>query len=223
MRVLYHYTLCPFSRKARVVLLEKKLTFQPIVEQFWQRNKELLILNPAGAVPVLVEDGKNVIAGSQIIAEYLEESHLETINLLGISPLQRAEVRRVCSWFDDKFYSEVSNYILQERVYKSFKKEGSPNSSSLRVASKNLVYHLEYIKFLLKKRKWLCGENFSLADITAACHISSLDYLNEISWTNNKEIKDWYVLIKSRPSFFPILDDKVFNFSASRHYKMLDF
>jgi len=223
MFVLYHYSLCPFSRKARMVLAEKKLDFQLKLEQFWKREQELLILNPSGEVPILIENGKNTVCGGQIIAEYLEETHPETTNLIGTSALHRAEVRRISAWFDEKFYTEVGRYILEERIYKFLKNQGPPNSNHLRVASNNLNIHLDYIKFLLKKHKWLCGENFSLADITAFCHLSSLDYLNEINWHNYKPVKEWYSLIKSRPSFKAILEDRIPNFPPAKHYSLLDF
>ena len=102
MRTLYHLWLNPFSRKVRIVLAEKKLEFNMKVEQVWDRRPEFLALNPAGEVPVLVEPDKTVLSDSWAICEYLEEISPEP-NLLGKKPHERAEVRRLVSWFDRKF------------------------------------------------------------------------------------------------------------------------
>ena len=52
MRTLYHLWLCPFARKVRIVLAEKKLPFELEIEKVWERREEFLALNPAGEVPV---------------------------------------------------------------------------------------------------------------------------------------------------------------------------
>ena len=54
MRYLHHFWLCPFSRKIRIVLAEKKLEFELVFEKFWERREGFLKLNPAGQVPALI-------------------------------------------------------------------------------------------------------------------------------------------------------------------------
>ena len=68
MRVLYHLQFSPFSRKVRLGLAEKKLEFELRLEDVWHPREEYLALNPAGQVPVLVDDA-NTIADSTAIVE----------------------------------------------------------------------------------------------------------------------------------------------------------
>src|SRR5947199_8387524 len=99
MRVLYHLTLSPFARKVRLVLAEKNLDFTLKLEKVWERRPEFLALNPAGEVPVLIEPDGTVLAGTDAVVEYLDETYREKI-LVGINPVDRAVVRRLSAWFD---------------------------------------------------------------------------------------------------------------------------
>ncbi len=222
MRTLYHLWLSPFSRKVRIVLAEKKLEFQMVVEQTWERRRDFLALNPAGEVPVLVEPDNTVIADASAIAEYLEEVALEP-NLLGRSAHERAEVRRLVAWWDRKFDREVSDKLLNEKVMKRFLGLGEPDSREIRAAQKNIHTHLDYIAFLVERRHWLAGEELSLADIAAAAHISALDYLGDVPWAEHELAKNWYVRIKSRPSLRGILADRIPGLPPAKHYSDLDF
>ncbi len=142
MRTLYHLWLSPFSRKVRLVLAEKNLTFHMEVEQTWERRREFLALNPTGEVPVLVELDNTVLADSMAICEYLEEQTPEP-NLIGMRPYDRAEVRRLVAWFDQKFNFEVTDKLVNEKVMKRFLGLGEPDSREIRAAQANIHTHLD--------------------------------------------------------------------------------
>ena len=222
MRILYHLWLSPFSRTIRVVLKEKNLDFTLKAEKVWERRPEFLALNPAGDVPVLIEPDGTVIADVRAIAEFLDEVHREKL-LIGINPIDRAEVRRLCAWFDVKMNAEVTENLVGEKMMKRFLGFGQPNSSAIRAGHANLVHHLDYIGYLTERRRWLAGENFSLADITAAAHLSALDYLGDVPWDDHEPAKEWYARIKSRPSFRPLLADHIPGAAPPKHYADLDF
>ncbi|MGY8998376.1 MAG: glutathione S-transferase family protein [Rhodospirillales bacterium] len=222
MRTLYHLWLSPFSRKVRLVLAEKNLDFNLKVEQTWERRREFLALNPTGEVPVLVEPGNIVLADSMAICEYLEEQCPEP-NLIGKRPYDRAEVRRLVAWFDQKFNLEVTEKLITEKVMKRFLGLGEPNSREIRAAQANIHTHLDYITFLTDRRFWLAGEQMTLADIAAAAHISAIDYLGDVPWADHQSAKNWYARIKSRPSFQAILADAIPGLPAPKHYANPDF
>jgi len=222
MRTLYHNWLSPHSRKVRIVLEEKKLEFDLEVEKTWERREAFLRLNPAGEVPVLVETGGTAISGGQVICEYLDES-AHAPPLLGSGPLERAEVRRLCQWFDDKFEREVGANLVGEKVMKRFLGLGSPDSTAIRAGKTNIRHHLAYIGFLVERRTWLAGDHFTLADITAGAHLSCVDYLGDVPWADFPLTKDWYARIKSRPSFRPLLHDHIPGVPPPKHYQDLDF
>lgn len=223
MRLLYHVALCPFSRKIRVVLHEKGLEFRLQVEKVWERRPQFLALNPAGQVPVLVdEDDGLVLAESLAIAEYLEETHPRPA-LLGDDSRSRAEVRRLTLWFDLKFDREVTRNLVGEKMMKRFLGLGEPSSAAIRAGHANLPVHLDYISYLAERRKWLAGEQLSLADVAAAAHLSCLDYIGDVPWDRYPAAKDWYARIKSRPSFRPLLADHIAGLPPPKHYADLDF
>jgi len=222
MRTLIHLPLCPFARKVRMVLDEKGLNFALRAEPVWERRVDFLALNPACEVPVLVEQDGQVIADSTAICEYLEEVQLDP-PLIGVSPPSRAETRRLVAWFDLKFYREVTRNLVDEKVTKRQQGRGAPNSAAVRAGYANIGIHLDYIRYLSERRRWLAGDLFSLADIAAAAQVSCLDFMGDVAWERYPEAKDWYARVKSRPSFRPILADHVPGIQPAAHYADLDF
>ena len=223
MMILYHFPIEPLSRKIRIVLGELNLPVEYRVEEVWKSRDAFLHLNPAGTVPVLLDiDGTVVVAGAQPIAEYLNETRAEE-SLIPGDPPGRAEVRRLCDWFDGKFNREVTECLLGEKFFKRLRRQGGPDGAAIRAGRSNLDMHLSYIGYLADRRRWLAGDNFSLADISAAAQLSCVDYLGDIDWGNYIEAKQWYVKIKSRPSFRPLLEDRFAGMPPASHYADVDF
>src|ERR1700733_7295970 len=222
MRTLFHHPLCPFSRKVRVVLKEKNLDFELMPERVWERRPAYLEMNPAAEGPGMVEPDGKVIVDSGVICEYLEEVYRDRL-LMGIDPVDRAEIRRLVAWFDLKMNREVTLNLVGEKMMKRMMGYGNPNSSAIRAGHTNIRYHLDYIAFLVERRRWLAGDHFSLADIAAAAHLSVLDYICDVPWGSHRLAKDWYARIKSRPSFRPLLSDHIPGTPPPEHYADLDF
>jgi len=222
MRILYHHPLSPFSRKVRVALAEKRLDFTLELEKPWERRDDFMMLNPAGEVPVLVEEDGIIVAEHTAICEFLEEAYPETL-LLGPDAAQRAEARRLVAWFDVKFNREVTENLLGEKMFKRLAGQGTPHAQAIRAGHANIHYHLDYIAWLSDRRVWLAGDHFTLADIAAAAHLSALDYLGDVPWDQHPEAKNWYARIKSRPSFRPLLGDHLPGVPPPKHYADLDF
>lgn len=222
MRVLYHHPLSAPSRQIRVVMAEKGLEFEPVVERVWDRREDFLALNPAGEVPVLVEVDGLVLAGADAIAQFIDEAY-EAPTLMGDDPVQRAETRRLVGWFDGKFAREVTENLVGEKLMKRLHGHGQPYAPAIRAGLANIHYHLDYIGFLTERRTWLAGDAFSLADIAAGCQLSVVDYLGDVPWDDHRDAKDWYARIKSRPSFRTLLNDVVPGAPPPPHYADLDF
>ena len=223
MRTLFHLWLDPGCRKIRLILAEKGLDFQMKVEKIWERREDFLALSPSGELPVLIEDDGIVLPDHQVIAAYLEEAYPEPGLLEGDDPASRAEVRRLCNWFDFKFRREVTDNLVEEKVLKRFLGLGAPDSQAIRAGKANIGYHLDYIGWLSDRRRWLGGESFSQADIAAAAQLSCLDYLGDGPWQDYEAAKDWYARVKSRPSFRALLADRIPGMTPPDHYADLDF
>ena len=222
MRFLFHLPLSPYSRKVRLVLSEKRLPFELRVEKVWERRPEYLELNPAATVPTLVEDNGLAIADSGVICEYLEEAYPDT-PLLGKTLGERVEARRLVAWFDGKFAAEVTRNLQGEKYVKRIAGWGQPDAGALRAGYANLRQHLQYLGWLAETRKWLAGSSLSLADFAAAAHLSVLDFLGDVDWSLSPPTREWYARMKSRPSFRPLLADRVPGMMPPAHYADLDF
>lgn len=225
--VLYHYPLCPFSRKFRIILKEKKVDFQLIVENYWERNKNFLAMNPAGNTPVLFNnESRNCYAGNYALFEFIEQNFNE-YKILCDDYYQNYRARAIAEWFDNKFFNEVTKYLIEEKIMKQVTKNinaAPPNSAAIRASKKNITRHLDYLSFLLKDGSgYLNGERVGLADFAAAAQLSVLDYMGDVPWEYNYTVKIWYALLKSRPSFKTILQDEVGGVFRAPHYSDPDF
>ena len=221
MARLYHVPLSPFCRKVRLSLAEKRIEVELVEERYWEKEADFLRRNPAAKVPVIRLDGK-LMAESAAICEYLEETRPEP-SLMPSDPDGRYEVRRLVNWFDDKFHNEVTSKLLYERVNKKVTGQGYPDSSNVKAGARAIKYHLDYMAWILDHRRWLAGDAMTLADFTAAAHLSALDYISDVDWNRSEVVKDWYAKIKSRPAFQSILRDQIPGFPQPPHYADLDF
>jgi glutathione S-transferase len=192
---LYQFPLCPFSRKVRLMLAEKGVAHELVRESPWLKRDEFTDLNPAGQTPVLVEESRGIVLiDSKAICEYFEETVDRSPMIPGTAP-NRAEVRRLVSWFDEGLYGEVVAPLMAERMTKRLVARDPPDTRVLREAMKTANNHIDYIA----------------------------DYLGGIDWRGHKQTADWYSVMKSRPSFRPLLAERMEVISPPAHYDKVDF
>ena len=204
-------------------LKEKNQSFDMISEKPWEHREEFLMINPAGTTPVLVLSNDSLIRGIYPTIEFLEELDIQPKLLVGDAE-NRAHIRFVFNWFTEKFYNEVTKYILSEKIIsRILYTENSPNSTAIRAAKKNIMYHLDYIAYLLSNNTYLCGEKVTIGDCAAAAQLSVLDLVGDVPWEYNGKVKAWYALMKSRPSLSAILKDVVNGILVPTHYTNPDF
>ncbi|MFL6858965.1 MAG: glutathione S-transferase family protein [Allosphingosinicella sp.] len=220
---LYQFPLCPFSRKVRLMLAEKGVAHELVRELPWLRRDEFADLNPSGKTPVLVEEARGIVLiDSAAICEYFEETVDKAPMIPGTAP-NRAEVRRLAAWFDEGLHGEVVRPLMEERMLKRLVSRDPPDTRVLRDAMKTANAHLDYIDYLLDHRRWLAGPALSLADLAAATQLSVADYLGGIDWRGHKQTADWYMVMKSRPSFRSLLAERMEGIAPPAHYDKVDF
>lgn len=227
MRTLFHMPLDPASRMIRIILAEKGLPVQLVEKRPWEdEDGSLSAMNPAGTVPVLVDEpptgGELAVTPALAIVEYLEEAY-GALPLLPSTSAARAETRRLCAWFMDKFDAEVSDFTLRETIDRRLMRRGQPDYERLKAGGGALAWHLDYAAWLLEQRHWFAGERYTLADIAAAAQFSALDYIDLVPWDKFPGVKDWYARIKSRPALRPILRDRMEGLPPPAHYDDPDF
>ena len=219
---LHQFPLCPFSRKIRLLMGEKGIAYDLVREDPWAATDHFFNLNPAGRTPVLVNEDKGVvIADSRAIGEYFEET-VDKSPMINGTATGRAEIRRLVALFDENFYNDVTAPLLSERMTKRIVLRQPPDSRALREAMKLAHGHLDYLDYLIDNRPWLAGSTMSMADLAAAAQISVADYLGGIDWTGHEQTRGWYAVFKSRPSFRPLLTERMDVIKPPAHYALVD-
>lgn len=220
---LYQFPLCPFSRKVRLAMAEKGLAVELVRVSPWLDDDDFADLTPARQTPVLVEAAKGVVLiDSTAIAEYFEET-VDRAPMIPGTAANRAEIRRLVSWFDIKLYQDAVAPLMHERMLKRLITREPPDAQALRRAMTAIDGHLDYLDYLLDHRRWLAGPALTLADLTAAAQLSVADYLGGIDWRGHKQTVDWYAVMKSRPSFRPLLGERMEVIMPPKHYDQPDF
>lgn len=226
MRALLHMPLDPSSRIARLILSEKGLPARLVASPPWAEDGMLAAHNPARAVPVLLDEpptgGEVAISPAIAIAEYLEEAY-PAAALLPATSAGRAETRRLFMWFELKFESDVNAAILRRKVDDRLQGRRHVDPDRYRRGAEALAWHLDYLSWLLEHRAWLAGEKMTIADLAAAAHLSANDYLGAVPWSDFPHAKEWYMRLKCRPSFRPLLADRVEGLPPPSYYDDLDF
>jgi glutathione S-transferase len=160
---LYQFTLCPFSRKVRILLGEKGVGYDLIRESPWLRRDEFIDMNPAGQTPVMADPERNLLLiDSMAICEYFEET-VDKAAMINGTAANRAETRRLVAWFDNHFYRDITAPLLHERMVKRLVHRAAPDGKALREAMKAAVAHLDYVDYLLSRHSWVGGTTMGLA------------------------------------------------------------
>ena len=224
--VLYHFAFDPGSRAVRLALGEARIEFSETPVRPWEDGCPVADLNPSGMPPVLqIADAGGralTLCEPAAILGWLEERTSEPF-LLPADAAERAEVRRLLAWFERRFTDEVNAVLLHERMEKPLLRLGPPEARARSAGRVALRSQVTMSAGVLARRDSLAGRRISQADIVAAAHLSVLDYFGEVSWAAYPGLKTWYMKLKSRPCFRPLLADRFPGVHPSAWYADLDF
>ena len=225
MPSLLHHPLDPASRLVRLMCAEYGVPLEVEEIKPWLREPELLDLNPAATLPILLAEGDLPVIGVLATIHLIDELYAPEIvdGLIPAQPGPRAEMWRLLEWMLFKFNEEVTRYVLEEKIHKRDMPGATPDPAVLRAAKTNLNEHMLYFNWLLATRTWIGGDTMTLADFALAAHLSTLDYLGDLDWSKAGETRDWYARLKSRPAFRTLLNDRVVALPPQRGYADLDF
>lgn len=224
MKRLYHWSLDAPARTVRLSLMEKRLPVESVVTLPWAPHPDIARLAPGASAPALTDqtgEGRVVAVGSQPILEHLEEAY-PTPRLLPASLPDRAEARRLWRWVEDQFFG-INATLLAERVAQWVRRDREPDSAALRQGAHALRGRLTFLNALAEARTYLAGRHLTLADFSAAAHLSCLDYFGDVDWSTVPDLKTWYQRMKSRASFQPLLAERIDGTRPAAHYADLEF
>jgi glutathione S-transferase len=133
---------------------------------------------------------------------------------------------RILDWSMGSFHENVTRKIVYEKASQRFTgapARRTPDMNVIRQGRETLSNTLEMIGENAERRGYLACKECSLADLAVAAHLSALDYFGEVPWADFPPAAEWYLRMKSRPSFRSLLADRVPGQPPAMHYAELDF
>ena len=213
MRRLTHYLLSPPSRFVRLVIGEKRLTVD--------------LAGPDDGtdhLPVFTDLDGTRVTGLWAIVDHLEGSYPDH-PLAPEDAHARGESLRLLDWAMGPLLDGVVRRIVYEKASPRFTGatvQRTPDMSVIRQGRDALKPSLTLIGTAGELNGYLASRECTLGDLAVAANLSTLDYFGEVPWTEFPAVGEWYMRMKSRPSFRTLLADRVPGQPPVSHYAELD-
>jgi glutathione S-transferase len=213
MRRLVHLLLSPPSRFARLLIAEKRLVVDPVAPE-----------DATTHLPVFVDQDGTQCVGLWAIVDRLEGDYPDH-PMTPEDAAARAESLRLVDWAMGQFHEAVTKKIVYEKASQRFtgaNLKRAPDMSVVREGREALTAALKVLGAAAEQNGYLACRECTLGDLAVGAHISALDYFGEIPWADHPAAAEWYVKMKSRPSFRSLLADRVPGQPPVAHYAELD-
>ena len=166
----------PFVRKVRIVLAEKKIDYEFVIDSPWTPDSGVRNLNPLGKIPVLALDDDTVLFDSRVISEYLDNVAPNS-KLMPATNRERTEVKRWEALADGICDAAALTFLERKRPVEQ------QSADWISRQNDKIIAGLEYMSEQLGDQNWCMGTHFSLADIAAGCALGYLAFrFPEIDW-----------------------------------------
>jgi glutathione S-transferase len=196
----------PYVRKVRIVMAEKKLDYQLVLEDVWGSDA-ITKINPLGKVPCLVMEGQDAINGamfdSRVIVEYVD-----TLSPVGklIPPTGRERVE-VKAW--EALADGVMDAAILARMEDTWTERSEDQRSQAWIERQMSKVHaaVKVMSQGLAEKNWCSGNHFTLADIAVGCALGYLDFrFPEIDWrADHANLTKLHDKLSTRASFIDTL------------------
>jgi glutathione S-transferase len=189
----------PYVRKVRVVMAEKRLDYQFVIEDVWSADTTISSSNPLGKVPCLIMDGSEAMFDSRVIVEYLD-----TLSPVGkLIPQQSRERAEVKTW--EALADGVMDAGLLLRMEATWvHRADSERSQAWMDRQRGKINNgIAAMAKGLADKPFCSGIHLSLSDIAVGCVLGWLDYrFPEIDWrADHANLVKLYDKLMLRPSF----------------------
>jgi glutathione S-transferase len=213
MRRLAQLLLSPPSRFARLLIAEKRLACDLAAPE-----------DLFAHLPVFIDLDGARCEGLWAIVDHLEGTYHDN-PLMPEDARARAEALRLLDWAMGPFQEAVTRKIVFEKASQKFTGtpiHRAPDMQIVRNGREALGAALAMLGRLGEQNGYLTCRDCTLGDLAVAAHISALDYFGEVPWADHPTAAEWYVKMKSRPSFRTLLADRVPGQPPVSHYAELD-
>ena len=169
----------PYVRKVRIVMAEKKLDYQFVLENVWAAGTTMPDSNPLGKVPCLVMEGGEAVFDSRVIVEYLD-----TLSPVGkLIPMQGRERAEVKTW--EALADGLLDAAILARLEASWdgRTEGQRSQVWIDRQMGKIDTVLQAMSTGLSDKPFCSGVHFSLSDVATGCALGYLDLrFGAIDW-----------------------------------------
>ncbi|HLY07139.1 MAG TPA: glutathione S-transferase family protein [Rhizomicrobium sp.] len=213
MRRLVQLLLSPPSRFVRLLIAEKRLACDSSAPE-----------DLAEHLPVFIEMDGSRYQGLWAIVDHLEGTYPEH-PLTPDDDMARSESLRLLDWSMGPLLENVTKRIVYERAsqrYTGATAQRAPDMQIVRGGREALRTVLTELGASAERNGCLASRECSLADLAVAAHLSAIDYFGEVPWSEFPAVAEWYMRIKSRPSFRTLLGDRIPGQPPVSHYADLD-
>ena len=188
-------TPSPFARKARVVLLEKKIDFEEIVDVPWNQNTLTKGINPLGKIPVLIQDNHEPLFDSKLIVQYLDCYKPHPL-MYPENPEENISARLIETVADGVCDAIVLVFLENAR------KEMLRSKDWIKRQERKIFEGVKYLSYHLKGKNYFVGSSFNIADI---CGYSCLEYIDlrfpKFEWRSDfPNLEKYWIFHKDRQS-----------------------
>jgi len=186
----------PFVRKVRIVMAEKKIDYELVLEDVWAETTTIQQFNPLGKVPCLMMDDGGAMFDSRVIAEYLDV--LTPVGkLLPTGGRDRAEV---------KCWEALADGLLDAAILVFREKQRPTRQQSpewIRRQWSKVEAALHAMAVGLGEKSYCVGNHYSLADVAVGCALGWLDFrFPETDWREPyPELDRLFEKLSERQSF----------------------
>lgn len=186
----------PYARKIRIVLAEKKIDFDLVLDSPWVEGNGISALNPLGKIPVLVLDDESTLFDSRVIAEYLD-AVAPNNRLIPASGRERTSVKRWEALADGVLDAAVAAFLESRRP------DGERSPSWVGRQRGKVNQTLQAMSDELGEQPWCYGSSLSLADIAVGCALGYVSFrLGDIRWSEQyPNLAHLYEKLMQRPAF----------------------
>jgi glutathione S-transferase len=199
---IHEYKDFPNPRRVRMFLAEKSINNIPFIQvnvpDGEHRSEAFKVKNPTAVVPVLELDNGTFISEAVAISRYFEEIHPEP-SLMGKTPQDKAEIEMWSRRVENGLMDTVAAYF-HHATSGLGKLETYQNVDWGNKNSERAIATIWLLDRVLRDRKFIAGDVFSIADITTLCAMDFAIFVNIPIPEECLNIKRWYTEISSRPS-----------------------
>jgi len=213
MRRLTHLLLSPPSRFVRLLIGEKRLSYDSVAPE-----------DPHAHLPVFEDDDGTRCTGIWAIVDQLEGGYDDN-PMVPEDAGVRGETLRLVDWAMGPLHDSVTRKVVYEKAGQRVTGAlggHAPNMETVRQGREALKPILKMLGDSADLNGYLAARDCTLGDLAVAAHLSTLDYFGEVPWKDFPSAAEWYLRMKSRPSFRSLLADRVPGQPPVSHYGQLD-